>query len=125
MNELNKRDFLVLFNTCNEISKKVFNKLGLLCATFCKNYAVVFEKLSREEIEINCVPEIVKGNGTLEQYELLSKWKSEQLGVKLDKHIVYIPSTKDLPVFIVSPDIYLVLNGIIFNVSEQDYLSAI
>lgn len=125
MNELTKRDFLVLFNSCNHIGQKIHNKLGLFCANFCRKYAYIFEKLSTEEKEIDAIPEIVSGKGVVEKSELLLKWKSELLGINLDKHTVYIPNEKDLGYFIVAPDLYLTLNGFIFELSEEDYLAAL
>jgi len=134
---MKKGEFLVLYNVATQVANTAFSKLGLSAKKFTKAYANEYSDLADEEHFIrknHC--KIVDGQAQKDQqgqlvmddskekelFADLKEWKKEPIEFELDK---FAPVKLEGKILFMSAPIYDELNGYVFDVSEEDYLSAI
>jgi len=134
---MNKGEFLIKYNVANEVANKAFSKLGLMAKRFTKAYKYDYDDLADEEhfvrkdfAKLEGGQAVKDQQGQLvmdsakekELFAALKAWKKEPVGFELDK---FAPVKLEGKILFMSAPIYDELNGYVFDVSEEDYLSAI
>lgn len=135
---MKKGEFLVVYNVSVDVSNQMFNKLGLKAKKFTNKFKGLYEDLSLEEIYIRydfAIKEgeafkkdekgtpIVKAESEKEFLKKLSEWKKEEVEVDLSD-FTFVELDEKL-IKMLPPSIYDTLNGYLFSVSEDEYLSII
>ena len=134
---MTKIEFIEKYNTCFSVSNQLFNKVGLIAKRCCNKYKEGFDDLSLEELYIRyefAIKEgesfkrdanqqvIIKADSEKEFNTNFRNWKNEPYSYEIkftpivfeEKFIKMIP-----------PSIFDVLNGFLFDISEEEYLSII
>jgi hypothetical protein len=135
---MNKGEFLVLYNTAAQVANNAFNKLGLAAKRYTKAYADEYGDLADEEhfirkdfaqLDENKQAKkdqqgalIMDDTKEKELVAALKAWKKEPIEFELDN---FIPIKIEGKLLFMSPAIYEVLNGHVFNVPEEEYYAAI
>jgi hypothetical protein len=134
---MNKGQFLIKYNIANQLANNAFSKLGLAAKKFTKAYAEEYSDLSDEEhfvrkdfaqLEGGQAKKDQQGQLVMdstkekELFASLKKWKKEIVEFELDK---FTPIKIEGKLLFMSAAIYDELNGFVFDVSEEDYLTAL
>lgn len=135
---MNKGEFIVKYNIANQVANTAYNKLGLSAKRWMRAYNDEYTDLSDQEYFIKAAFAeldenkkakkdqqgllIMDSSKEKELSEALKAWKKEPIEFELDN---FIPVKIEGKQLFMSPAIYEELNGHVFNVSEEEYYSAV
>jgi hypothetical protein len=135
---MTKGEFLIKYNIANQLANNAFSKLGLAAKKFTKAYADDYGDLADEEHFVRKdfaqIGEdkqakkdqqgqlIMDSTKEKEFVAALKAWKKEPIEFEVDK---FTPIKIEGKLLFMSAAIYEELNSFVFEVSEEDYLTAL
>jgi hypothetical protein len=140
---MTNKEFMQLYFACNDMSNKMFNIVGLRCKRFTRHCSEVFEKINEQELEIFykygqkeagvyktdekgtiIIPADFQKDFGAAINKLHAKdlcFDDEILVLKFEA----LPLISDDILKTMAPSLFDVLNKHIFQVSDEEYLTAL
>lgn len=140
---MTNKDFIELYRTCEGASQAMFNIVGLRCKRFTRHCSEIFEKIKEEELglfykygqkEANVYKTNEKGTIIIpadSQKEFLSEFNKLHVNSlsSIDLHLIdlfeKLPTISDDILKDLPPSLFEILNKYIFDISDEEYLTAI